>query len=277
MIVVDNSPGDGAAEIVRSADPAAPQRHPKSGQPRLRGRRQPGRCGRRCRCRAADEPRCAGHRRELCLYVAVYSAPSPRRRGTGHAPAESRRNDAAQPHHRTPAVRPISEDVALTERFPNWQRPRRYRSHPLGHQRHSRRVDAATGACLFLRRAALADVGPFDERFFVDYEETDWLIRAKRRGWQTVFLPTVEATQRVGRQLAARSLTTVAAAPGIASLRPEALRRGHGGAPANRARRDRQRPPRPPRARGQLPTPPRRGPRRPHIRVHLTLRAPRPS
>ena len=49
------------------------------------------------------------------------------------------------------------------------------------------------GACLFLRRAALADVGPFDERFFVYYEETDWLIRAKRRGWRTVFLPTVEA------------------------------------------------------------------------------------
>ncbi len=34
---------------------------------------------------------------------------------------------------------------------------------------------------------------PFDERFFVYYEETDWLIRAKRRGWKTVFLPAIEA------------------------------------------------------------------------------------
>ena len=61
-----------------------------------------------------------------------------------------------------------------------------------------RPVDAATGACLFLRRSALADVGPFDERFFVYYEETDWLIRAKRRGWRTVFLPGVEAMHASG-------------------------------------------------------------------------------
>jgi GT2 family glycosyltransferase len=86
----------------------------------------------------------------------------------------------------------ISEDVALAQRFPRWERPRRYRMLDWD-QRDSRPVDAATGACLFLRRSAVADVGPFDERFFVYYEETDWLIRAKRRGWRTVFLPGVEA------------------------------------------------------------------------------------
>jgi GT2 family glycosyltransferase len=46
---------------------------------------------------------------------------------------------------------------------------------------------------MFLRRATIEDVGLFDEHFFVYYEETDWLIRAKRRGWRTIFLPTVEA------------------------------------------------------------------------------------
>ena len=86
----------------------------------------------------------------------------------------------------------ISEDLALAERFPGWQRPRRYRMLDWDY-RSERQVDAATGACLFLRRAAFADVGPFDERFFVYYEETDWLLRAKRRGWRTVFVPTVEA------------------------------------------------------------------------------------
>jgi hypothetical protein len=86
----------------------------------------------------------------------------------------------------------ISEDLALAERFPRWDRPRRYRMLDWDH-RDARRVDAARGACLFIRGAALADVGPFDEFFFVYYEETDWLIRAGRRGWRTAFLPTVQA------------------------------------------------------------------------------------
>jgi GT2 family glycosyltransferase len=86
----------------------------------------------------------------------------------------------------------ISEDLAFVERFPNWERPRRY--HMLDWDRGDmRRIDAATGACLFLRRTAVDDVGSFDERFFLYYEETDWLVRAKQQGWQTVFLPSIEA------------------------------------------------------------------------------------
>jgi GT2 family glycosyltransferase len=54
-------------------------------------------------------------------------------------------------------------------------------------------VDTARGACLWLRRSALDEVGPFDERFFFYWEETDWLVRAKARGWKTVFLPSIEA------------------------------------------------------------------------------------
>jgi GT2 family glycosyltransferase len=57
----------------------------------------------------------------------------------------------------------------------------------------SRHVDSLFGACLFLRRRALDDVGLFDERFFVYSEETDWLVRAKRRGWRTLYLVDVEA------------------------------------------------------------------------------------
>ena len=94
-------------------------------------------------------------------------------------------------HLRTAPFDLISEDLALAARFPNWRRPRRYRMLDWDH-REARPVDAARGACLFMRRAAFGDVGLFDERFFLYYEETDWLIRAKRRGWRTVFLPTVE-------------------------------------------------------------------------------------
>jgi GT2 family glycosyltransferase len=63
--------------------------------------------------------------------------------------------------------------------------------------RDERVVDQATGALLFLRRAAVDDVGVFDDRFFMYWEETDWLERARGRGWQLVFTPMVEAVHAV--------------------------------------------------------------------------------
>ncbi|MBD8078962.1 glycosyltransferase [Cellulosimicrobium arenosum] len=40
------------------------------------------------------------------------------------------------------------------------------------------------GSVLLLSAAALEDVGPFDERFFLYAEETDWSYRANQRGWR---------------------------------------------------------------------------------------------
>jgi N-acetylglucosaminyl-diphospho-decaprenol L-rhamnosyltransferase len=92
----------------------------------------------------------------------------------------------------------VAETLDLAGRFPQWQRPKRFRM--LSETGDSPRlVDAATGACLFLRRAALHDVGPFDESFFLYWEETDWLVRAARRGWHTLYLPLFEAVH-IGRR-----------------------------------------------------------------------------
>ena len=55
-----------------------------------------------------------------------------------------------------------------------------------------REVGSVTGAFLFLRRAAIEEVGGFDERFFLYWEETDWMLRARRRGWSTLFAPQLE-------------------------------------------------------------------------------------
>jgi GT2 family glycosyltransferase len=52
-------------------------------------------------------------------------------------------------------------------------------------------VDNATGALLFLRRTTVDDVGPLDERYFMYWEETDWLNRAYDRGWKLVYTPVV--------------------------------------------------------------------------------------
>ncbi|WP_045221594.1 glycosyltransferase family 2 protein [Desulfonatronum thioautotrophicum] len=52
-----------------------------------------------------------------------------------------------------------------------------------------REVDWVPGTFTLLRRKMLAEIGNFDERFFMYYEETDLCLRAKKAGWQVWFLP----------------------------------------------------------------------------------------
>lgn len=54
-----------------------------------------------------------------------------------------------------------------------------------------------SGAVLMLNGAALAEIGPFDERFFMYAEEADWQLRAMRAGWRVEACPDVQA-QHVG-------------------------------------------------------------------------------
>ncbi len=49
------------------------------------------------------------------------------------------------------------------------------------------------GSVLLLRAEALAQVGGFDERFFLYAEETDWAYRAHRLGWRHAAVPEVLA------------------------------------------------------------------------------------
>ena len=49
------------------------------------------------------------------------------------------------------------------------------------------------GAVLLVRRAALEDVGPLDERFFLYSEDEDWQRRAIARGWTVHYCPEVGA------------------------------------------------------------------------------------
>ncbi len=56
-----------------------------------------------------------------------------------------------------------------------------------------RRVDLAIGAALAIRRAMIAEIGSFDERFFLYHEEVDFAKRAANAGWETWFVPGSEA------------------------------------------------------------------------------------
>jgi GT2 family glycosyltransferase len=50
-----------------------------------------------------------------------------------------------------------------------------------------------------VRRELYAQVGGFDEQFFMYSEETDWCYRAKKTGWQVVYLPTATVTHHEGK------------------------------------------------------------------------------
>ena len=56
-----------------------------------------------------------------------------------------------------------------------------------------RRVDLAIGAALAIRRTLLAEIGAFDERFFLYHEEVDFAKRAAAAGWETWYVPASEA------------------------------------------------------------------------------------
>ena len=69
-------------------------------------------------------------------------------------------------------------------------------------------VDWLVGACLCVRRSAMARVGLFDERFFMYSEELDWCRRFRADGWRIAYVPAAEVMHLEGasarRDLAAR-------------------------------------------------------------------------
>jgi GT2 family glycosyltransferase len=55
-----------------------------------------------------------------------------------------------------------------------------------------RRCDWVMGSCMLVRRAAVDQVGPLDESFFLFSEETDWARRFADAGWEVWFDPAAE-------------------------------------------------------------------------------------
>lgn len=55
------------------------------------------------------------------------------------------------------------------------------------------RVDIAIGAALAIRRAMMAQIGVFDEQFFLYHEEVDYAKRAADAGWESWYVPASEA------------------------------------------------------------------------------------
>ena len=68
----------------------------------------------------------------------------------------------------------------------------------------SRPVAMVQGACFMFRRALLDDIGYFDERFFLYFEETDFCKRAKEIGWEVHYVGDAAAIHIGGQSMVGR-------------------------------------------------------------------------
>ena len=59
-------------------------------------------------------------------------------------------------------------------------------------------VEAISGACMLVKRAAMEDVGPWDEGYFLHCEDLDWCMRFRKRGWKVMFVPSARVTHTLG-------------------------------------------------------------------------------
>jgi N-acetylglucosaminyl-diphospho-decaprenol L-rhamnosyltransferase len=69
-----------------------------------------------------------------------------------------------------------------------------------------REAEWIMGAVWLVRRAAIEEVGPADDSFFLFSEETDWAYRFRRAGWEVWFDPAAVATHVYGGSHGGRML-----------------------------------------------------------------------
>ena len=60
-------------------------------------------------------------------------------------------------------------------------------------------ADWVSGASMMIRREVFDRVGLLDHRYFMYYEETDFCLRARRRGWQCWYVPSSRIIHLVGQ------------------------------------------------------------------------------
>ena len=64
--------------------------------------------------------------------------------------------------------------------------------------RDSRPVDQVIGAYFLIRRTLFEQLGGFDERFFVYFEEVDLALRAKQAGWRSMYVADAQVFHKGG-------------------------------------------------------------------------------
>jgi N-acetylglucosaminyl-diphospho-decaprenol L-rhamnosyltransferase len=71
-------------------------------------------------------------------------------------------------------------------------------------------VDWVTGAAMLVRRAAVNNVGPMDEGFFLYYEDTEWCHRMRDHGWEVLLEPGAHVVHHLGGSAAPEGTAALA-------------------------------------------------------------------
>jgi len=59
-------------------------------------------------------------------------------------------------------------------------------------------VEAISGACMLVKPEAVAEVGLWDDEYFLHCEDLDWCMRFVRSGWEILFVPSAPITHAQG-------------------------------------------------------------------------------
>ncbi len=92
--------------------------------------------------------------------------------------------------NRFPSLRDAVSENLYLYRLPLARKPPVTRTAPGMEENSTIDVAHLLGACVIIRREAFADIGPFDEGYFMYLEETDWFYRAKTRDWRVCYVPS---------------------------------------------------------------------------------------
>jgi GT2 family glycosyltransferase len=71
-----------------------------------------------------------------------------------------------------------------------------------------RDVEWVPGTALLMRRAALEQIGLFDENFFAYHEDVDWCTNAREQGWRVVYAPGAQILHKGHRSSGGKGYVT---------------------------------------------------------------------
>ena len=71
--------------------------------------------------------------------------------------------------------------------------PRRMRKYRLSGYDRLTETDWVTGAFILIRNLLVRQVGYLDENYFLHYEDVDYCLQAKKKGWKTYYYPDITA------------------------------------------------------------------------------------
>ncbi|HXX88746.1 MAG TPA: glycosyltransferase family 2 protein [Acidimicrobiales bacterium] len=200
VVVVDNASGDGSVAALLAQDPAVEVVHTGANLGYGSGANR-GLAATEGALVLVSNPDVAVHPGALeALARVLRSQPATAIVGPCIREADGSRYPSAR---RFPSMTDAAGHALLGQIAPDNRFSRRYRMAEID-AAVTTPVDWVSGACFMARRAALEELGGFDERYFMYVEDVDLCWRAHQAGWQVLYVPEAEVTHLQGVSTARR-------------------------------------------------------------------------